>query len=52
MQDELPAPGASPVNSIVKLNLIVGSLCLLSIGSLEAVILWRLFLCRQANLSW
>ena len=41
-----------PANSIVQLNLAVGAACLLAVGGVEALTLWRLHLCRQAKLSW
>ena len=47
-----PNPEAYQDKRIARLNLVIGGLCLLGVGSMEALFLWRLHLCRHAKLSW
>ena len=51
-QEVFQGPAFSPADSLVRLNLVLGSGCFLVVCGVEAFVLWRLFLCRQAELSW
>ena len=46
------SPVATHDDGIIKLNLVLGCWCIIATGSVEAFYLWRLFMCRRANLSW
>ena len=51
LQNGYPA-GSYRGDSVVKVNLVLGCLCLLCLGGLEAAFLWRLWLCKRAGVSW
>ena len=51
-QEMFQGPAFSLADSLVRLNLVLGSGCFLVVCGVEAFVLWRLFLCRQARLSW